>query len=429
MRVISNYLKQQDVKAWQLVKTFKESREIYMIGEKTEAFRYNTTSNYSALVHRKSKQKKTIGESQTKFQLFPRKWKQFVDQAIKMAGLIENPEYFLSEFWEADTSQNPVYDTELAENLSQNIFRINETINRISKQQLSGCKLASSEIFLERFETKFQNSNELEISLPSTKVLWDFVLLSEDRNMEMNRFSKRRFLDHFDWVEVLETESRYLNDLQNAQAPPTGKYPVILAEEPLDTLFDYFLTHASGASLYHDFSNFALGRSVYKDERVPKEALHIATSPFIVGGMKSGLIDSLGFPLKETVLIENGALKNFAINGKLSSLLGRERTTELSNIKVKAGKTRYKDFIQKGVFELLRFSTFQPDGITGAFSGEIRLGYWHKNGQKIPIKGGSLSGISQEAFLNAYFSQETVNRENYLGPQGIFFEELTLAGN
>ena len=37
---------------------------------------------------------------------------------------------------------------------------------------------------------------------------------------------------------------------------------------------------------------------------------------------------------------------------------------------------------------LSKFSTFQPNTISGAFSGEIRLGYLHKNGKKIPSKSG-----------------------------------------
>jgi predicted Zn-dependent protease len=75
------------------------------------------------------------------------------------------------------------------------------------------------------------------------------------------------------------------------------------------------------------------------------------------------------------------------------------------------------------------FRRFNPNTISGAFSGEIRLGYLHKNGKKIPIKGGSVSGSTQAAFARALKSCETAQRAAYFGPKGVFFERLTIAGD
>jgi PmbA protein len=77
---------------------------------------------------------------------------------------------------------------------------------------------------------------------------------------------------------------------------------------------------------------------------------------------------------------------------------------------------------------LLRFSTLEPNPITGAFSGEIRTGYFLKNGQKFPIKGGSVSGSMHEAFKQAFFSRELTRRDAYLGPKAIRIEKLDIAG-
>ena len=139
--------------------------------------------------------------------------------------------------------------------------------------------------------------------------------------------------------------------------------------------------------------------------------------------MSSGFFEPLGYPLAPLSLIEDGHLKNFTIAGKFSYLLDKPRTSALSNVIVQAGVTSYDDFMEDGVFELLRFSTFHPNSITGAFSGEIRLGYWHKKRKKIPIKGGSVSGVSQKDFLRVRFSRESLQREGYYGPKGVFFEK------
>lgn len=98
------------------------------------------------------------------------------------------------------------------------------------------------------------------------------------------------------------------------------------------------------------------------------------------------------------------------------------------NIEVACGNTAYADFLSDGVLELTKFSTFQPNTISGAFSGEIRLGYLHRNGKRIPVKGGSVSGTTGLAFATAYKSAEATQRAAYRGPRGVFFENLTVAG-
>jgi PmbA protein len=246
--------------------------------------------------------------------------------------------------------------------------------------------------------------------------------------VEVNGFTSRRFLEQLDMAAILRRESEYLIDLQSAKAPPTGKFPVVLGEDALDTLFDFFTSQADASALYFNFSNFKQGESVLAQGKTPLEKINISTNPSIKGCKGAGFFDELGFPLAKLDLIKDGNLNDFTINGKFSSLLNMPRTTQLSTVEVAPGSTSYSDFLSDGVIELLKFSTFIPNGITGSFSGEIRLGYLHKNGKKIPIRGGSVSGNTQEAFVNARFSKETVKRENYSGPRGIFFQELTLAG-
>ena len=369
------------------------------------------------------------------FSYFPGEWRNIVQDTIERARLIGNPAYDLPEAWhlEIPKKENPVCDDAIVSEPAEQLYKINEKLTELSQGQsqkdtLFGCKLASYEVFLEKYETKMENSQGLELKTPSTKIIWDFVLISPNNEVEVNNLLRRRFLSHLNWEEILQKEAKQLVDLQQAKLPSTGNFPTIMADEAMDTIFDYFVSQADGNALYYGYSSFEKDISVYKDKQEAKEPLTIETDPTIEGGMRSGFFEELGYPLKPFTIIENGKLKNFTIGGKLSYLLKMPLTSSLSNIRVKPGKNSYDSFIENGVFELLRFSTFHPNPITGAFSGEIRLGYLHKNGQKIPIRGGSVSGISQEAFLKASLSREIISRESYNGPKGIFFESLTLAG-
>ena len=429
MKVLCSYLKSKDLKAWHLGYTHKEGHEIYAIASQTEAIRCNTVSHYSLLLHQDKAKKEVIGESKADFQLFPNDWRRFIDDAMIRANLIENPAYLLPEKWEIPSSaKNPIYDETFDHDISEQLSKINDTLINLDVDFLHGCHLASHEIFLERYTTKIENSYGLSLRLPSTKILWDFVLISKNKKAEINCFSKRRFTKDFDWEKVLQKEARQLIDLQNAELPPTGEFPVVMADEALDTIFDYFTAQADGGALYYQYSCFEEGGSVYENQKNALEPLTIKTDPYVTGGMNSGFFEPLGYPLAPLTIIKDGHLENFTINGKFSYLLNKPKTSALSNIVVQSGITSYQDFLEDGVFELLRFSTFHPNLITGAFSGEIRLGYWHKKGKKIPIKGGSVSGVSQKNFLRARFSLESVQREAYRGPKGIFFEKMTLAG-
>ena len=430
MKTIIEYLKNQTTKAWQLRKISKESNEIYVVSQIPEAIRCNRVVDYSVLIHRNSSNNDFIAESRADFQILPKLWRSIINDTIERADYVQNPAYSLASPVSLSTisPKNPIYDATFDLDIQKKVQEIYETLIHLSQKQLLGCHLASFEIFLEKYLSTTVNSNGLNISIPSSKVILDFVLLSNDKQNEFNYYGKRRFLSHYNFEELIQSEAQKLNELEFSQLPPTGNYPVIMADEALDSLFDYFISQADGTALYYKYSSFKKNESIYLNNQTPKEALTIQSDPFFMGGMASGFVDDLGFPMKPLMVIEDGILKNFTINGKLSSLLKDDLTSAMSFVKIKEGVHSYESFIQNGVIELLRFSTFHPNTITGAFSGEIRFGYLHKDGKKIPLKGGSVSGVSQEAFLTAYFSKETEMRENYYGPKAVFFESLTLAG-
>jgi predicted Zn-dependent protease len=80
------------------------------------------------------------------------------------------------------------------------------------------------------------------------------------------------------------------------------------------------------------------------------------------------------------------------------------------------------------VYEVVAFSSFSPDPISGDFVSEIKLGYRHDAKGTRPIKGGSLSGNLFEALGDARFSRETYSDGTYYGPAALRFASLTISG-
>jgi PmbA protein len=78
--------------------------------------------------------------------------------------------------------------------------------------------------------------------------------------------------------------------------------------------------------------------------------------------------------------------------------------------------------------EIVSFSWFNPDPVTGDFSTEIRLGYVVNGNGRRPFKGGLLIGNVLDALANVRWSRETGFYGNYFGPVAARFGQLTVAG-
>ena len=78
--------------------------------------------------------------------------------------------------------------------------------------------------------------------------------------------------------------------------------------------------------------------------------------------------------------------------------------------------------------EVVAFSWFNPNFITGEFATEIRLGYLVDGAQRIPFRGGLLVGNVLDALANVRWSRETGFYGYYQGPRTARFGQLMVAG-
>jgi predicted Zn-dependent protease len=143
-------------------------------------------------------------------------------------------------------------------------------------------------------------------------------------------------------------------------------------------------------------------------------------------------VDPSGTPGGKKLLIENGKLKARQANARYAQYLKMTPTGEMGNVEVDPGKEGAETLLQpadgKPLYVLSDFSYFEPNGMTGEFSSEIRFGLEKLGKASQPISGGSVSGLSSTAVSSARFSVEREQRERYLGPKVIRCENLTFAG-
>lgn len=421
--LLNKFIEKKEITAWQIRQQKTERFERYQSSGKKEAGRFVRTERLKIILHNLKGDK--LQEATLELQPPYADSEEKIISALYRSRMVSNPPWSFSDLSPQISDHSPWYQFD----------DVRQAVNEM-EAELTGSgsgllqeRFASWELFAERIETTVLNSRGLSFSYPENRLLWDYVLLSASGERESGELARARFPHQFSFAEVLQREENYLELLGNAELPQSGKYPVLFSDEARDELFTWYLHQLSGEALYQGYSVFAEGGSVYSqgiDEKYDK--VNLSTDPFLSGGVSSAPIDGFGFPLEQRELIVQGEVKDYLIDGKYASLLSKQRTSALSNIVVGTGKMPLSEMRGDGVIELLRFSAFSPNRITGAFSAEIRLGFLYKNGKKIPLRGGAVSGNAREAFSRVYFSAEEETRGSYRGPLGILFENLTIAG-
>jgi len=116
---------------------------------------------------------------------------------------------------------------------------------------------------------------------------------------------------------------------------------------------------------------------------------------------------------------------------QFADYLGTPPTGGWANWELPAGKTPLTDLLTNGgrVLRVCAFSWLLPDGSRGDFGSEIRVGYLYENGTRRTVKGGTVGGNVFTALGTAHWAKETVFRGNYLGPEAVRFEGLTVSGS
>ena len=116
-------------------------------------------------------------------------------------------------------------------------------------------------------------------------------------------------------------------------------------------------------------------------------------------------------------------------NRMFAQYMGLDDSFIVSNWSVSGG-SRSADELRNGKFlEIVEFSDFQVDSMTGDIFGEIRLAYYHDGqGNVTPVSGGSVSGSMLDNIANMQMSKETRRYGNAEIPSVTKLENVIIAG-
>ncbi len=326
-----------------------------------------------------------------------------------------------------------------------------ETITKITNEQLLAL-VQQFKMELEKYDHVMLNSMELHtscaqftvinnkginITMEKTQLFVEFIItafLEENEQRKEQEFvSSVSFARMSDLnIEAFVRERVTLvKDVSQAQQSTNFKGEVLLCGDAPHEFFvphlqlSPLLMHCSAKLKYMDLSTYKQGKAIgaFKADKITMK-----TNPFVDYNPASSLFDEDGVVSKPVTLIEEGVFKQYFASQQYADYLSIPATGSLGVFEVKPGSKSTSDLAVGDHAEIVSFASFVPDAISGAFSAEIRLGYYVKQGKRIPFRGGMFTGNVFDLIKNCSLSEEIITTDGYSGPKTVCFHKGVIAG-
>lgn len=356
-----------------------------------------------------------------------------IDQASLVAGLVANPVYGVPA--PVPIPDVPLCDPELQMSPSTAMAGVMERI-RAAAAKHPDVRLTAAECFGEVRNIHLLNSKGIDAEQESTQVDVEFVFHARSGEREAETFEAmtRRRITDFDLETAIEDRVRYTLDSLAAEAPASWQGPIVLRNDALTNFISgdslngsVIQTLGSASSKYAKFSPWEVGKSVFTTE-VKGDPLTVWANRALPNGTFSDCFDAEGLPARRIELIRENEFAAFAASQRYADYLQIPPTGAFGNFELPPGITPASELLAEPYVEIVQFSWFNPDTITGDFATEIRFGYVVENGNRKPFKGGQLVGNYMDALANVRWSAETGFFGAYFGPHTARFNELKIAG-
>jgi predicted Zn-dependent protease len=416
---------------WKVRHRVERQTQLYVIGDRPEATRVVDGDRFDVTVYVDHDGGRGAS-GVTLYQASPDEWRGRLEDAASRARLQANPRFDLPG--PQRYRRIPLVDDAMRERPAERARDVFAALQRAVRAE-RGVRLSSAEVYLTSGTTRLANSRGASGQVDETLVDLEFVLLAGEgvEGTEAYKSLSRRRLADLGVERAVASAAKVARDSQQATAPSSGATAIVFSEDALGTgaisdFWDPFRFHSSAQAAYRKLARFSPGKLV-TGGRIAGEPLALATNPTASYGTASTPFDADGVALRRLSLVEDGRLVRYWATKEYADYLRIEPTGPITNVELPAGETAEADLLRDGAsLQVVSFSWFNPDALTGDFATEIRLGYERRRGKERPVKGGAVQGNLFDAFRRATFSRETAWVGAYHGPRSIRCERITVGG-
>jgi len=350
-----------------------------------------------------------------------------IEQSLNSARYVRNQHYPLVEP-SLEVPQMPA-SSFASRPLEEWLGPLAETI--YAQEDSEKARINSAELFLNRIDNRIVNSHGLDVSYRSYSGYLELIVEDDGKAGEVELYRELSFSEF--QPEVLAAEVRdqlhRCRDRGAAGATPHLKrFPVLITGDPVPDFFEYYLTQSSAQSVYYGISTAKVGESIQGDA-IAGDTLSLTLEPFLKNSPSSAPVDVDGFALKPTRIIDAGKLERYWGPVRFCHYLDVPPTGAIGNVVVQPGTKTLDELREEPHLEVVYFSAFVSEPLTGDFGGEIRLAYHtDEDGKRHPVTGGSVSGNIRDVESHLRFSRETRSCAGFQGPLSVLLPEISVSG-
>ena len=413
-------LQSSGANAWEVADISERSWEFYFIRHQLDQHRVKTVDSFSVKVYRKLENGQFLGSASAEISpdASGQEMQSIVNGLCRDAAYVRNPFYTLNQpsADETDTGTAPMDMEAVCGDFLRAMASLPETVTE---------DLNSYEIFVSEVRRRFLNSEGIDVIsvYPSSMVEAVVNARRDGHEIELYRMLKSGTCNPEQLTSELSEALTYGRDkLIASPTPALEKADVVFSTDPARELYSYFLSRLNTAMVYRGMSDWKIGDEVASPNLSMQAVRTLPNSSWNMA------YDNEGARIRDLTLIDHGKAAAYWGPRQFSQYMKLDSSFDVYNVAVSGGTESAAELRTGDFLEVVEFSDFQVDDITGDIAGEIRLAYLHRNGRVIPVSGGSVSGNMPELAKTMRFSRESRQYNCHLIPAVTRLQGVTITG-
>ena len=413
-----NVLKTSGADAWEVTDKTEKGWEFYFIRHSLDQHRVKDVRSFAVKVYKKFDDCLGSAQANVPADATEAEMRGIVEGLCRDASYVRNPAYTLN----SPAGPSPAGEAEAIdlEAISGDFIRTLASVPETETEDLN-----SYEIFAGSVIRRFLNSEGIDVTdvYPSSMVEAVVNARKDGHEIELYRLFKSGTCNREQLTQELTEALTYGRDkLVTVSTPNLGRADVVFSTDPAKELYWYFIDRLAAGMVFRGMSDWKIG------DTVAPENMTVQAVKTLPNSSKNTAWDEEGAPIRDLDLIGHGKAAAYWGSRQFSQYLGLESSFIASNFAVSGGTESAADLRTGDFLEVVEFSDFQADAITGDIAGEIRLGYLHQGDKVTPVSGGSVSGNIRELIDGFRFSRETRQYDCLLIPAVTRIQGVTVTG-
>ena len=423
LETVLSLLRASGVSAWEVSDVTTDGWEFYFIRHALDQNRVKHVEHIRVKVYQRSEDGTSMGFAACEIPptATESEAKELIEALKYRASLVKNRPYTLHAPKAAEPAEEQTIDVAVISRTFLEAMR--------DLPETPGEAINSYEIFVSEKHRRFVNSEGVDVSenYPDSMIEVVVNARNEEREIELYRSFSSGTCDAAalkrDLLRAMQTGRDRLRALPT---PALGKADVLFTTADACEIYSCFARRLDAELIYCGISPWKAGESICR--AFTGDAPTLCAVRTLDNSSANRRYDAEGAPVRDVVMMENGVVRQNLGSRMFSSYLGLEDSFIPTNFTVSGGSKSVQELRSGPYLEVVEFSDFQVDAVTGDLFGEIRLAYRHDGEKTIPVSGGSVSGNLLTLAENMLLSKETVQHDNWSIPSATLIRGVTVTG-